>query len=83
MIKDLLQIKWNKLKDQIEVIKNQSTLSDEDIRKIRKLKNEASVLKFALERIRMGCCQEEVISSMIEDRKVYSKLYGGADGDTL
>lgn len=74
---DLLQKKWDKLKEEIESLKPFALESDTVRMKIRQKKNEASVLRFGMESIRLrGADSETVLQQMQDDRDFYKQSWG-------
>lgn len=73
---NLLHARWNWLKDEIEKLKPLAYDNPTMILRIRKLKDEASVMRFAIEDSELfGYDQEEVLSRMIENRSMYNTLW--------
>ena len=64
--------KWNKLKDQIDTLKIHGS-SDKARHRIRTLKNEASVIKFAIEALERGVDEDVILSRMKDDREYYKR----------
>lgn len=75
---DLLQVRWNRLKDRIEKLKPFAARNTNVVKKIRQLKNESHVIFFALEKVRRGEDHQTILEEMKEDRKFYQRIYDGA-----
>lgn len=70
---NLLERKWDKLKEAIELLKPYASIPQ--VRKqIRELKDEASVLRFALEKQRNGLEQSQILEEMAADRLFYKRM---------
>lgn len=74
MIVDLLQKKWDYIKEEIDRL--DLCPPSEDVRKkIRFLKSEASVIKFAIEDMRSGLPNHIVLDNLKSNRDFYKRIY--------
>lgn len=72
-VADLLQKKWDLLKEEIERL-HLAPQSESVRKKIRFLKNEASIIKFAIEDTKAGLPREVVLENLKSNRLFYLKL---------
>lgn len=73
----LLQCRWDKIKDEIEALKPYVRNDFSLIKKLRKLKDEASTIRFAIERKKLQHMPEDLIIELMEqDRKFYARMRG-------
>lgn len=74
---NLLWSRWNKLKEESERLKPFAIDSEIVRKKIRSLKNEASVLKFAIEdQSLLKLDNDEIVARMKENREAYRRTWG-------
>lgn len=71
---DFLNKKWDKLMGEIRVYEDLKDNSSENLKIIRELKNEASVIRFAIERARIGVSDDVILYEMKKDRNFYKNV---------